>query len=100
MARAKGTAAQMEDWLFAQPGRADAAAVRDAAQDVGGITDFDASTRDALKEVKNDAGLGGLLGVDSTPTFFINGRNCRPAWSIPPTTRRADRPGAAAREVS
>ena len=28
----------------------------------------------AIEEIKTDAGLGNLLQVNSTPTFYINGR--------------------------
>jgi protein-disulfide isomerase len=76
MARSKGTAARLEDWIFANigPPILTPAQVRDAARSVGGITDFDAQYARALEEVKTDAGLGQLLGVNATPTFFINGR--------------------------
>ncbi len=36
-----------------------------------------------LEEVKTDAGLGALLKVNSTPTFFINGRRVPTAQGIP-----------------
>jgi protein-disulfide isomerase len=81
MARGKGaeTADKLEQWIFDHQGtsRADqltTAQVRQAARDVAGITDFDAQYERALLEVRNDAGMGKLLGVGSTPTFFINGR--------------------------
>jgi uncharacterized membrane protein/protein-disulfide isomerase len=76
MARAKGTAARFEDWIFANlgPPVLTPAQVREGAKTVGGITDFDAQYARALEEVKTDAGLGKLLKIDSTPTFFINGR--------------------------
>jgi protein-disulfide isomerase len=48
--------------------------VKAAARDVAGITDFDAQYQSALLQVRNDAGMGVMLGVKSTPTFFINGR--------------------------
>ena len=57
--------------------------MREAAKSVGGITDFDARLRRRRsQEVKTDASLGGLLGVNSTPTFFVNGRKL-PAGVIP-----------------
>ena len=76
MARAKGTSARLEDWIFANigPPILTPAQVREAAKSVGGITDFDAQYARALEEVKTDAGLGQLLGVTGTPTFYINGR--------------------------
>ena len=61
-----------------RPAGAHAEQVKQAARDVGGIQDFDAQYARALEEVKTDAGLGKLLDVRSTPTFFINGRQaCR-----------------------
>lgn len=76
LGRSKGTSARLEDWIFGKigPPPLTPAQVREAAESVGGITDFDAQYSRALEEVKTDAGLGQLLGVNSTPTFFINGR--------------------------
>jgi uncharacterized membrane protein len=76
MARGKGTAARLEDWIFANlgPPVMTPAQMRDGVRTVGGITDFDAQYPRALEEIKTDAGLGQLLGVTQTPTFFINGR--------------------------
>jgi uncharacterized membrane protein/protein-disulfide isomerase len=76
MGRSKGTSQKMEEWLFAHigPPMLTAAQVRQAARDVGGITDFDAQYPRALEEIKTDAGLGVLMKVNQTPTFYINGR--------------------------
>ena len=76
MARAKGTAEKMEDWLFDHQGPPILTPdqVKAAARDVAGITDFDAHYLAALKEIREDAQLGTQLKVSSTPTFFINGR--------------------------
>ena len=84
MAQKKGTAEKLEAWLFANQGPPHLTPnqVRQAAADVGGITDFDAQYPAVLNEVKADAALGARLGVKSTPTFFINGR--RIAGGLPP----------------
>jgi uncharacterized membrane protein/protein-disulfide isomerase len=76
MSRGKGTSARMEDWIFSNlgPPLLTPGQVRDAARTIGGVNDFDTGYARALEEVKTDAGLGQLLGVKSTPTFFINGR--------------------------
>ena len=74
MARSKGTADKLEEWLFTNQASLTRDVVRRAARDVGGITDFDARYDSAMQEVRMDAGLGGLLQIKSTPTFFINGR--------------------------
>jgi protein-disulfide isomerase len=50
------------------------AAVRRAAVEVGKIADFDAQYARAIQEVKTDIALGSALGVNSTPSFFINAR--------------------------
>ena len=76
MARARGTSEKMEDWLFDHQGPPILTPdqVKAAARDVAGITDFDAQYVTALKEIREDAQLGTQLKVNSTPTFFINGR--------------------------
>lgn len=77
MARAKGTAEKMEDWLFSHMGPPILTPdqVKQAARDVAGIQDFDAQYPDVLKQVRADADLGNQLKVNSTPTFYINGRH-------------------------
>ena len=76
MAKSKGTADKLEDWIFSHigPPALTPDQVKETARTVGGITDFDAQYARAKEEIKTDAGLGQLLGVRSTPTFFINGR--------------------------
>jgi uncharacterized membrane protein/protein-disulfide isomerase len=71
-----GSAEKLEHWLFSHQGPPILTPdeVKAAARDVAGIPDFDARYASALIEVRNDAGLGVMLGVKSTPTFFINGR--------------------------
>ena len=76
MARAKGTTTKFEEWLFANigPPILTSDQVKQAARTVAGITDFDAQYPRAIEEIKTDAGLGNMLQVTSTPTFYINGR--------------------------
>jgi protein-disulfide isomerase len=83
MARATGKAAAIEDWLFTNQATLTPSVVRDAAKTIGGIADFNGGYAHALQEVRTDASLGGLLGVNSTPTFFINGHKVPPGV-IPP----------------
>jgi protein-disulfide isomerase len=64
----------MEDWLFANQTTLTPSLVREAAKETGGIADFNGGYAGALEEVKADANLGGLLGVSSTPSLFINSR--------------------------
>ena len=70
-----GSAEKLEHWLFSHQGPPILTPdeVKTAARDVAGIPDFDAKYASTLIEVKNDAGMGAMLGVKSTPTFFING---------------------------
>ena len=74
MARRKGTADTLVDWLFLHQAEMTPATIRTAAAEVGKVTDFDGQYARALQEVKTDGALGSSLGVTSTPSFFINGR--------------------------
>ena len=74
MAKSKGTYDKLTAWFFANQETLSPATVREAAKSVGGITDFDAQYAKAIQEVKTDASTGAVLGVTSTPTFFVNGR--------------------------
>jgi protein-disulfide isomerase len=77
MARGKGTFDKLTDWFFSHQDTLSPETVRTAAREVGGITDFDAEYPKAIQTVKTDASTGGVLGVGSTPTFFINGRRLK-----------------------
>jgi uncharacterized membrane protein/protein-disulfide isomerase len=70
-----GSAEKLEHWLFSHQGPPLLTPddVKKAAREVAGITDFDGKYASTLVEVRNDAGMGVMLGVKSTPTFFING---------------------------
>jgi protein-disulfide isomerase len=83
MARAKGTFDKLLDWLFLHQQELSPATVRSAAADIGKIADFSAEYPKAIQEVKADVALGKLLGVTSTPTFFINGKRI-PGGGLPP----------------
>jgi uncharacterized membrane protein/protein-disulfide isomerase len=83
MAGSKGTAEKLRDWLFLHQEELSPATVRRAAADVGGITDFDAQYPTVLSTVKADAAVGTTLGVNSTPTFFVNGKRI-PGGGLPP----------------
>jgi protein-disulfide isomerase/uncharacterized membrane protein len=63
----------MEEWLYTHQPAMTPPSVRQAAKDVGLITDFDAKYAGTLSLVKGDVALGRQLQVKSTPTFFING---------------------------
>ncbi len=57
--------------------------VRQAASDQAGIKDFDARYDTALQAVRADVEQGAKLGVNSTPTIYINGRKI-PGGGLPP----------------
>lgn len=73
LARQRGKGDEMEEWLFANQKTMTPAVVRQAARDVGGVTDYDEQYPKILDQVKSDIALARLLEVKATPTFFING---------------------------
>jgi len=73
LARLKGRGEAMEDWLYTNHVTLTPASVRQAARDIGGVTDFDAQYPAVLNQVKSDIALATILGITRTPTYFING---------------------------
>lgn len=73
LAREKGKADAMEDWLFANQPSLSTAGVKSAVRTVAGVTDFDARFAATLELVKADIAQGNGLQVSGTPTFFMNG---------------------------
>jgi uncharacterized membrane protein/protein-disulfide isomerase len=73
LAREKGKAEAMEEWLFANQPSLTPEGVRQAARDQGGVLDMDARYAATLALVKGDTAQGGQLKVTGTPTFFLNG---------------------------
>jgi protein-disulfide isomerase len=73
LARAKNREDAMEEWLFSNQPAMTPDSVRQAARDVGQITDFEAKYAPTLELVKSDIAFGKSLGVTATPTIFING---------------------------
>jgi len=73
LARKQNHGAEMEEWFYANQQLLTPATVRKAASIIGNVTDFNAGYTEAMNQVKADIGLGRLLDVSSTPTFFING---------------------------
>ena len=82
LAREHGKGDAMEEWLYTHQAMESPAAVKAAARDIGGVTDFDARYPSVIAAVKTDAALGALNNVHSTPTFFINGTML--AGTLPP----------------
>jgi protein-disulfide isomerase len=73
LAREKGRAEAMEDWLFANQPAMTPESVKNAAATVGSVKDFDARFAATLELVKGDVAQGGQLQISGTPTFFMNG---------------------------
>jgi uncharacterized membrane protein/protein-disulfide isomerase len=73
LARLRNKGDAMEEWLYTHQPAMTPPSVRQAAKDIGGITDFDAKYAATLTSVKSDIALGKQLGIRATPTFFING---------------------------
>ena len=73
LARRRNKGAEMEAWLFSHQPTLTPASVREAARSVAGVTDFDQAYPQMLQQVRADVALGQALGVQQTPTFFING---------------------------
>jgi protein-disulfide isomerase len=73
MARARGRGDEMEQWLYTNQKSVTGSVVREMAQKIGHVADFDREYKQALEGVKADVALGTRLGVRMTPTFFING---------------------------
>lgn len=73
LAREKNKAEALEDYLFANQPQITPEFIRQGLSQIAGVTDFDARYAKTLELVKADTALGGLLGVKSTPTFFVNG---------------------------
>lgn len=73
LAREKGKADAMEDWLFANQPSLSTASVKAAVRTVAGVTDFDARYAATLELVKADIAQGNSLKVSGTPTFYMNG---------------------------
>ena len=73
MAREKGRADAMEEWLFTNQSALTPEGVKTAASTVAGVADFAARYAKTLEPVKADINEGIQLGVGGTPTFFMNG---------------------------
>lgn len=73
LAREKGKAEAMEDWLFANQPAMNPQTVKNAAATVGQVANFDARYAGTLELVKADIAQGAQLKVSGTPTFFVNG---------------------------
>ena len=74
LAQRKGLADKFEQWLVTNLETMTPDGVKRGVAEIAGITDFDAQYVQVLPAIRADAELGGKLQVNSTPTFFVNGR--------------------------
>jgi protein-disulfide isomerase len=82
LAREKGRAEALEDWLFANQPTLTPERVKEGLASVAGVTDFDARYAKTLELVRADIVQGQQLGVRGTPTFFMNGIRLQ-TWPAP-----------------
>jgi len=80
LAKQHGRGEAMEEWLYTHQQGMTSPIVRQAARDIGQVTDFDAKYASTLEAVKADVALGRQLRIQQTPTFFINGIKIEGAW--------------------
>jgi uncharacterized membrane protein/protein-disulfide isomerase len=73
LARTRNKGDALEDYFYANQAMMSPASVREMARTIAGVTDLDLQYPRVIEGVKADVGLGHLLGVRQTPTFFING---------------------------
>ncbi len=73
LARQHNKGDALEEYFYGHQATLSPVTVREAAQTIGGVQDFDLQYARALEGVKADVGLARLLGVHQTPTFFVNG---------------------------
>jgi uncharacterized membrane protein/protein-disulfide isomerase len=73
LARQHNKGDALEEYFYGHQATMSPVTVREAAQTIGGVQDFDLQYAREIQGVKADVGLAQLLGVRQTPTFFING---------------------------
>ena len=83
LAREKNKAAELEAWLFERQESMSRDLVKEGLEQIAQVTNFDEAYPKVLEQVRADVRLGQQLGVQSTPTFYINGiqvGSLRPAY--------------------
>ncbi len=85
LAGEKGKSAELEEWLFNSQDQFSRDHVKRGLQQIAGVSseDYDSRYAKVVTEIRSDATLGSKLGVNSTPTYFINGvrvPGLRPAY--------------------
>jgi protein-disulfide isomerase len=72
LARDRGKFDVIADWLYSNPA-VTVADVRDVARRLLGVIEFDKEAAPKRLEIQGDIADGGVLGITSTPTYFVNG---------------------------
>jgi uncharacterized membrane protein len=83
LAKAKNKDAELGQYFYEHQSEMSRDEVKQALRDIAQINDFDEQYAKVLPDVRADAQLGQKLGVNGTPTFFINGikvPSLRPAY--------------------
>ena len=83
LAREKNKGAELEAWLFERQESMSRDLVKEGLEQIAQVTNFDEAYPKVLEQVRADARLGQQLGVQGTPTFFVNGirvGSLRPAY--------------------
>ena len=83
LAREKNKGAELEAWLFERQETMSRDLVKEGLEQIAQVTNFDEAYPKVLEDVRADARLGQQLGVQGTPTFYINGirvNSLRPAY--------------------
>jgi protein-disulfide isomerase len=75
LAAEKGKAAELEAWLFNSQDEFSRDHVKQGVQQIAGVSsdEYDKRYAKVVTDIRGDVALGSKLGVNSTPTFFING---------------------------
>jgi len=85
LAGEKGKGSELEEWLFNSQDQFSRDHVKRGLQEVAGVSsdEYDRRYSQVATVIRAEAALGSKLGVNSTPTFFINGvrvPGLRPAY--------------------
>jgi protein-disulfide isomerase len=73
LARRSGRDREMQAWLWEHQATLSWEGVLQAAEDVGHVTDMREEYERVVREIQSDIELARQLGVDRTPTYFVNG---------------------------
>lgn len=83
LAKTKNQGRAMEDWLFQRQESMSRDLAKRGLAEIAQVNSFDEEYPKVLEEVRADVRLGQQMGVNGTPTFFVNGirvGSLRPAY--------------------